>query len=123
MRARASSGSEPAQVVLSEAELALFVQLSPGPGLLGLAAHQVDGAALGELAVDALGGGAGADDVHRVLHGPPHGHHGLAPVPAGQRGVGGGEEGRAPPAVASGGAEAGHLAFEDDDPQAWGHAG
>ena len=50
-------GVEPAQVVLAEAELPLLVQLSPGPGQLGLAAHQVDGAALGELAVDALDGG------------------------------------------------------------------
>ena len=116
-------GSEPAQVVLAEAELALFLQLSPGSGRLRLAAHQVDGPALGELAVNALGGGACADHVDRVLHGPPHGDHGLASVPAGQCGVRGGEEGRAPPAVSSGRTEAGDLALEDDDPQARGHAG
>ena len=57
------------------------------------------------------------DLVDRLLHGPAHGPHGLEPVPAGQRGVGGGEERRAPAAVAARGAEAGHLALEHGDAQ------
>ena len=53
--------AEPAQILLAEAERSRLVQLGQGPGTLGLAAHQVDGAALGELAVDPLGGGARTD--------------------------------------------------------------
>ena len=113
----ASSGPSQRRSSSPNPRLALLVQLGPRPRRLGLAAHQVDGAALGELAVDALGGGAGPDDVDRVLHGPPHGDHGLAAVAAGQRSIGGGEEGRAPAAVATRGAETGHLALEDGDPQ------
>ncbi len=47
-------GPEPAHVVLAEAERPRLVDLVLRPGPLGLAAHQVDRAALGEVAVDAL---------------------------------------------------------------------
>ena len=58
-----------------------------------------------------------AHDVHGLLHGPAHGAHRVAPVLAGQRGVGGGEERRAPAAVATRRAEAGHLALHHRDAQ------
>ena len=110
-------GIEPAHVVLAEAERAGLVDLVERPRPLGLAAHQVHRTTLDEVAVDPLARRTGADDVDRLLHGPAHRPHGIEAVPAGQRGVGGGEQRRAPAAVASRCPEPCHLPLQHGDAQ------
>ena len=112
-------GTEPAHVVLAEAEGACLVDLAERPRPLGLAAHEVHRTTLGEVAVDALVAALGAHDVDRLLHGPAHRPHGVEAVPARQRGVGGGEQGRAPAAVPARCSEPGHLPLQHGDPQRW----
>ncbi len=110
-------GPEPAQVLLAEPQTTCLVDGGQRPHPLRLAAHQVDRPALGEMAVDTLARRGGADDVDGLLHGAAHGPHGFEAVETGQGGVGGGEQRRAPAAVASRGPEARHLAFDDGDAQ------
>ena len=116
--ARLGRVEEP-QVVLAAAPGPGVGDLGPGPAHLGGGADQADGAALGDVGVDALGG----RDPHDLVDGGPHrgvlGERALAgaAVQTGDRSERGREERGAPAPVASGRAVPRDLGLEHDDPQ------
>ena len=111
------AGAEQPQVVLAAAPPAGVVHLAPGSGQLRAGAGQHHGAALGVVGVDPLGGHARptSSTVSRIAacwaSAPSRSASVATAVERGR------EQRRAPAAVASGGAEAGHLRLEHDDPQ------
>ena len=115
---------EQAQVVVTAAPGAGVLDLGAGPGQLRGAAGQVDGAALGELGVDALRCRRPGDLVDAGPHRGVLGQGRRPPVPASVGAVQpcqgverGGEERRAPAAVAPRRAVAGDLGLQHRDPQ------
>ena len=111
------AGVEQRQVVVGQPVRVGLRDLGPGPVELGLAACERHGAAGPPVAVDALGGGDPAHLADRVVHGPLHGQCPVPAVPPGQRRQRGGEQRRAPAAVAPGRAVPGDLPLQHDDAQ------
>ena len=107
--------AEPAQIVLAEPQRPGLFEGCQGPFLLGVATHQVDGAALLEMAIDTFARGTGTDDIDGLAQGAAHGSHGVDPVPTGQCAIGRREQRRTPSTVPTGSTEAGNLSFEDRD--------
>ena len=91
--------------------------LGAGPAQLRLAAGQHHRAAPGPAAVDALGRDDPADLVDRAVHRVAHGQGLLAAVAVLQRAHRGGEQRRAPAAVAPARPVAGDVRLDDGDPQ------
>jgi hypothetical protein len=107
-------GAEQCEVVLAEAPPSRLGHLVTGPVELLRGARDDDCAALGEPAVDVLGGDHLRDLVEGRLHRAVLGDRPLLAVPRRQPGHRRGEQRRAPAAVAAARAEAGDLALEHD---------